>query len=107
MGGEFGDLDAVLTGDAREFVAIILGFCGLLEVDQPTIPGGNLHALVADVGCPFGNGLPGIERRRVAGELREKQGWALDRLHLTGLHPLCSILYRTLRCAMFIVDLSP
>ena len=58
MGGKLGDLDAVLARHAGEFVAIVLGRGSLLQIDQLAGPGRNLHALVADVGRPFGDRDP-------------------------------------------------
>jgi hypothetical protein len=82
MGGKLGDLDAVLARHAGELVAIILRRRRLLQVDQLARPGRHLHALVAGLGRPFGNRIPGIERGGIARELPEEQPGALDRFHV-------------------------
>src|SRR5690606_26484540 len=43
--------------------------------------GRHLDAFVTLVGCPFGDGVPGVERRGISRELAEEDGRALDRLH--------------------------
>jgi len=82
MGRKLGHLDPVLGGAALEVIAIVLGRRGLRQVDQPGIPAGHLHARVAALGRPFGDRVPGVERRFVACELRQKQRRALYGFHL-------------------------
>ena len=72
MGRELGDLDPVGPRHAHELVAIVLRRRRLLEVDQPAVPGRHLHAEVAKPGGPLGDRVPRVERRRVAGELRQE-----------------------------------
>ena len=81
MGGKLGDLDAVLARNACEFVAIVLGFGRLFQVDQLSGPGRHLHTEIARVRRPFGDRIPGIERCGIAGKLAEKDRRPLDRLH--------------------------
>ena len=77
MGGELGDLDTVLGGGALQLVAIGLALRSLLEVDQPGIPGRDLHALVAERGRPAadpskllnGGSSPTNCARKIAGPL--------------------------------------
>ena len=53
MRREFGDREPVACGDAFELVAIGLRSGCLGEIDQASVPGGNLHALVAERSRPF------------------------------------------------------
>jgi hypothetical protein len=78
MGAELGDLDAVGARCAGELVAIGLRRRRLLQVDQPRVPRGQLHALEAVAGGPLGDRVPRVERCRVGAELREIDAGALD-----------------------------
>ena len=53
MRGELGDGEPVTRRDSRELVAIGLRRSGLGEIDEATVPGGNLHALVTERSRPF------------------------------------------------------
>ena len=81
MRRELGDLDAVLLRDALDLVAVVLRGRGLVEVEEPPVPGRDLDAGIADLAGPPGDRGPGIERRRIPRELREEQARPLDRLH--------------------------
>src|SRR5437867_901236 len=52
-----------------------------LEVKEPLVPAWDLHSLEAEPGSPVGDGRQAVERRRVAGELRQENGRPFDRLH--------------------------
>ena len=75
---ELGHLDAVGLGHALDLVAIVLRGRRLLQVEELPGPGRHLHADIAAVGRPPGDPVPGVEGRRVAGELSEEQRRALD-----------------------------
>ena len=79
MRRQLGDLDAVGGADALDLVGIVLALGGLLEIEQPCVPGRDLDALVAQPGGPLGDRVERIERREVARELGEEDGGALDR----------------------------
>jgi hypothetical protein len=78
---QLGDLDSRLAADAGDLVAIIFRCRRLAEIEQSGVPGGDLDALVAERGGPFGDRFQRIERRRVAAELGEKDRRSLHRLH--------------------------
>ena len=78
MGGKLGDGDAVPVGRPLHFVAVALGLGGLLQVEKPAIPARHLHTLVAERGRPLADRVERIERRRIAGELREINRRSLD-----------------------------
>ena len=82
MGRQLGDLDAVGAGLTLQIVAVAFGFGGLGEIEQASVPGRDLHALIAAIGGPFGDVVPGVERRLVAGELRQKQRGAFHGFHV-------------------------
>ncbi len=80
MRRQLGDLDAGVRADALDLVAIGLRARRLLQVEQPSVPGRDLHALVAEPGGPFGDRLQRVERRGVARELRQEYCGSLHRL---------------------------
>ena len=53
MGRQFGDREPVAFRDPGDLVAIGLRVRGLGEIEQPAVPGRDLHALVAERGRPF------------------------------------------------------
>ena len=74
MGRELGDLRGrAAAHDALDLVAIGFGLGRLLQVEQARVPGRDLHALVAERGRPAADRVERIERRLVAGELREEE----------------------------------
>ena len=81
MSGQFGHFDAIGLCLSFELVAIGLGCGRLVQIEQARVPTGHLYALVSTIGGPFGDGLPGIERRVVACKLRQKQRRAFDGFH--------------------------
>src|SRR5881398_2538876 len=81
VGRQLRDLETTLGQDAAHLIAVRLAFGRLLEVEQPSVPAGDLHALEAQLGRPSRDGPQAVERRRVAGELRQENGRPLDRLH--------------------------
>jgi hypothetical protein len=58
MGRELGDRDAVLACLARDLVAVVLALRGAGEIEETPVPGRDLHALVAALGRPGGDGVP-------------------------------------------------
>src|SRR5437667_3310515 len=62
-------------------IAIGLAVGRALEIEQPGVPGGELHTLVAVPGGPARDLIEAVERRGVAQELRQIDGRTLDRLH--------------------------
>ncbi len=64
---ELGDREPVARGDAFDFVTIGLRVRGLGEVEEPPVPGWNLHASKAQRGRPHADRVERIERRRIAG----------------------------------------
>src|SRR5437762_4054620 len=81
VGRQLRDLETTLGQDAAHLIAVRLAVGRLLEVEQPSVPAGDLHALEAQLGRPSRDGPQAVERRRVAGELRQENGRPLDRLH--------------------------
>ncbi len=80
MGGQFGERDAGLRQGALDLVAIRIAVGGAIEIEQPPVPGRNLHALVAERGGPTGNRSQAVERRGIAGELRKENPRSTHRL---------------------------
>ena len=78
MRRELGDRQTMARRCSLELVAIGLRRRGLGEIEQPVVPGRNLHALVAERRRPLAHARERIERRRVAGELRQKNRRTLD-----------------------------
>ena len=78
MSRELGDLDAVARRRSLELVAIGLRRRRLGEIEQPSVPGWNLDALVSEPGRPFAHRRETVERRGVSGELRQKNRRSLD-----------------------------
>ncbi len=72
MSRKFGDLDAVLPGDADQLIAIGFRFGRLLQVDHAGVPARNLHAAIAQRRRPGGDVVPIVKRCRVARELGQK-----------------------------------
>ena len=72
MGGQLGERDAGLRQRALDLVAIRIAVGGAIEIEQPAVPGRNLHALVAEFGRPAGDRAQTVERRGIAGELRQE-----------------------------------
>ena len=58
MRGKFGDLDAIGAGHTQHLIGIGLGLGGLLQVEEAAVPAGDLDALVAKRGGPFGDRVP-------------------------------------------------
>ena len=83
MRRQLGDFDAVAGRHARDLVAVGLGLRCLFQVEQPAVPTGNLHTLVAEIGRPGANRFERIERRLVARELSQKYRRPLHRFHLS------------------------
>jgi len=82
VAGQLGDLEAVLGDGGVHVVGIGLRGRGLLDIDEMRQPGGDLHALVAEVRGPGADIVERIERRFVAGELSQKDRRSLDRAHV-------------------------
>src|SRR5260370_41088391 len=51
------------------------------QINQARVPGGDLHAPIAERGRPAADRIEGVERRLVADKLREVDGGSLDRFH--------------------------
>jgi hypothetical protein len=81
VGRELSDLNAVLFGASDQLLAVADAVGGLLEVDEPAVPGRDLHAFVAEARRPAADRVEGVERRVVAGELGEENCRSLDRFH--------------------------
>ena len=88
MGGKLGQLHAGVMQNALDLVTISSAFSRLREIEQPSIPGRNLHALVAVPGCPAGDLRKAVVWRCIAGELREEDRRSLDRPHLDHIRSL-------------------
>ena len=82
MGGQLGQLQAGITQNALDLVTIGSAFGRLREIEQPGIPGRNLHALVAVPRCPAGDLRKAVVWRCIPGKLREEDRRSLDRPHL-------------------------
>ena len=76
-----GDGEAVAGHHARHFVAIVLAGGSLVEVEQPRVPAGYLHALVSQARHPAADRVERVERGRIARKLGEEDRRSLDRLH--------------------------
>src|SRR5712664_3140637 len=81
MRREFGDRESAARQRATNLVAVRLALRRSLQIKQPRIPAGNLHALIAELGRPRSHALQTIEWRRIPSELRQKNPWSLDRSH--------------------------
>ncbi len=75
------DLQTLLSEHAFHFVAVRLALRRALEIEQPRFPRRNLHGFEAEPRRPLADGAQRVERRRIARELREKDGRPLDRAH--------------------------
>src|SRR5580700_1625100 len=78
VGRELGDLDTVLLSGPNKFLAVANTRGGFLQVDEPAVPGRNLHALVTEARRPAADGVECVERRPVARELGEEDCGSLD-----------------------------
>ena len=79
MRREFGDGKFVAGGDGEDFVAVGRAFGGTLQIEEPRVPGRNLHGYVAEARSPRADGVEGVEGRRVERTAREKcpgLGWS-------------------------------
>src|SRR5262249_7755895 len=65
--------------DALHLVAIGLRLRGLVEIEQPSVPGRDLDALVAEPRGPLCHRRQAVERRCVTGELRQEDRGTLHR----------------------------
>jgi hypothetical protein len=81
VGRQFSHLQAALLQYPFDLVAIGLALGGLLQVEQAAVPGRDLQPLEAESRGPVGDGGQAVERRRIAGELRQKDRGPLDRPH--------------------------
>lgn len=78
---KLGDLNAVLLAGSDQLLAVVDAVGGLLEIDEPAVPGRNLHAFVTEFRRLGADRVECIERRLVAGELSEEDRGSLDRFH--------------------------
>ena len=78
VGGKLGYLQAVLGQDALDLIAVGLAFRGFVEIEEPGVPGRDLHAGIAKLGGPFGHAGQGVEGRLIARELGQEDAWPLD-----------------------------
>src|SRR5215471_10084927 len=81
MGRQLRQCDTMLRQSALYVVTIGVAVCSLLQIEQTNIPARDLDALVIEFGGPCGYGIERVERRLVAGELRQKDRWSFDCLH--------------------------
>ena len=81
MGGELRDAEAVRREVTDQLIAIGFAFGGAVEIEEPSVPTGDLHALIAKRRNPLGDGSERVERRCVGSELGEKDRGTLERLH--------------------------
>ncbi len=81
MRRQLGDLQPALGEDAFYLVAVGLALGCFGEIEQASVPAGDLHALEAEPRGPAGDGLQAVERRRIARELRQENGRPFDRPH--------------------------
>jgi hypothetical protein len=72
MRRKLGDLDAGLTANAGELVAIILALGRLSEIDAAAVPGWNLDTDITGIRHPARGRGQSVERRGVAHELGEE-----------------------------------
>src|SRR5206468_650053 len=75
------DFDAVRSQGPANFVAIGVTLGGTFQIEQSSVPGRNLHAFVAERRRPARDCIQVVERRGIAGKLREKDSWASDCSH--------------------------
>ena len=87
MGRKLSHFDAIGGADALDLIDIGLAFRRLFKVEQPGVPGRNLHALVAEIAHVFGDRIERIERRFIAGKLREEDGGAFHARFLSNCCP--------------------
>src|SRR5690606_1165782 len=73
-----GNDDPGLGADPLDFIAVIPGACGLVEIEETGGAGGNLNPFIAKLCCPAGYGSKRIEWCIVSGELRQEYSGPLD-----------------------------
>ena len=78
-------LEPALGQDAFDFITIGLALGRFAEVEQSGIPTRDLDAFEAEPRGPAGDGFQVVEWRRIARELRQKNGGSLYRLHRESL----------------------
>src|SRR5271166_54713 len=78
MRRELGNRQTVVLRGPGDLVAIGLRRGGFGEVEEPSLPGRNLDALIAERSRPLAHPVQRIERRSVAGELRQEYCRSLD-----------------------------
>src|SRR5260370_7062102 len=81
MRRQLGYLEPALGQNAFYLVTVGLALGGFGEVEQASIPAGDLDAFEAEPRGPAGDGLEIVEWRRIARELRQEYGRAFDRPH--------------------------
>src|SRR5207248_6917969 len=81
MGRQLGDDEAMRGERSLHLVTIGLTRGRLLEVEQPRVPGRDLDTGKPERRGPARHAGERVERRGVAGELREKDRGPPDRLH--------------------------
>src|SRR5271165_16094 len=79
MGGQLGEHDAGLRQGAPDLVAIHFAVGSAIEIEQPPVPGRDLHALVAKRGSPTRNAPQTVERQGIAGKLGKKNSGSAHR----------------------------
>src|SRR5437016_13512684 len=81
MRREFRDGKAVARQRAADLVAVGLALCRSLQIKQPSIPARDLYPFIAELGGPRCHALQTVERRHIAGKLRQKYPWSFDCSH--------------------------
>src|SRR6266478_5221253 len=88
VGRKFGECQSVARQYSAHFVAICFALGGALKVKETGIPGGNLHALVAELRGPARNVFQVVERCCVARKLGQKNRRSFYRVHARRLPKL-------------------
>src|SRR6266700_341966 len=75
------NLQAASRNCSANLITIRLALRRPLQIKQPPIPAGNLHALVTQLRRPTSHALQTVERRHIPRELRQKYRRSFNRSH--------------------------
>jgi len=78
VGGQLGDLQAMLGDLGGQVVAVGLRLGGLGQIDDARVPARQLHTDVAELGSPGADRVEAVEGRLVAHELCEEESGAFN-----------------------------
>ena len=82
MGGQLGDLQAMLGNLPLQLIAVCLALRCFLQVDQAALPGGDLNAFVAEIRHIAADAVQCIEGGFLSHKLSQEDSRALDSFHI-------------------------